>query len=153
MKLPEMLLLFVCRKCGLQKYSMHIIVLTKKGAKGFASQGQRTLFFKLSGKKQSRRSYQIKQSRAFNRYVTGRKAVWTGWPVFLWEKPAEPKLLFFVMVIIMMEVLNGDIWSKAGFRHTKMLPSLSTGSAVLCVWHCSWFWWALYLMNVCAACY
>lgn len=146
-------LLYVCRKCGLQKYSMHIIVLTKKGAKGFASQGQRTLFFKLSVKKQSRHFYHIKQSRAFNRYVTGRKAVWTSWPVFLWEKPAGPKFLYFAMAVVMLEMLNGDIWSKAGFRRVKMLHLLSTGCAVLCVWYCSWFWWALYLMSVCATCY
>lgn len=51
----------LCRKCGLQKYSMHISVLTRKGAKkGTASQGQRTLFFKLSVKKQSRHFYHIK---------------------------------------------------------------------------------------------
>lgn len=143
-------LLYVCRKCGLQNYGMLITVCTKKGAKGFASQGQRTLFFKLSVKKQSRHFYHIKQSGAFNRYVTGRKAAWTSWPVFLWEKLACPEFLFFAMVIIMLEILNGDIWSKAGFRPVKMLPLLSTRSAVLCVWHCSWFWWALYLMSVCA---
>lgn len=50
------------------------IVLTKKGAKGFASQGQRTLFFKLSIKNQFRHFYHIKKSGAFNRYVTGKKA-------------------------------------------------------------------------------
>lgn len=51
------------------------IGLTKKGAKGFASQGQRTLFFKLSVKNQSRHFYHIKKSGAFNRYVTRKKAV------------------------------------------------------------------------------
>lgn len=120
-------LLYVCRKCGLQNYGMLIIVCTKKGAKGFASQGQRTLFFKLSVKKQSRHFYHIKQSGAFNRYVTGRKAAWTSWPVFLWEKLAGPEFLFFAMVIIMLEILNGDIWSKAGFRPVKMLPYFLRG--------------------------
>lgn len=42
--------------------------------KGFASQGQRTLFLKLSVKNQSRHFYHIKQSEAFNRYVTGKKS-------------------------------------------------------------------------------
>lgn len=87
---------------------MHIIVLTKKGAKGFASQGQRTLF-KLSVKKQSRHFYHIKQSGAFNRYVTRRKTVCTSCPVFLWERAAGPKFSFFAMVIIMLEMLNGGI--------------------------------------------
>lgn len=152
-RIPEMHFLYVCIKCGLQKYSMHIIVLTKKGAKGFASQGQRTLFFKLSVKNQSRHFYHIKQSGAFNRYVTGRKAVWTSWPVFLWEKPAGPKFLFFAMVIIMLEMLNGGTWSKAGFGHVKVLPSLPAWSAVPCVWRCSWVWWVLYLMSVSATWY
>jgi len=104
------------RKCGQQKYSMHISVLTRKGAKkGIASQGQRTLFFKLSVKKQSRHFYHIKQSGAFNRDVTGRKAVWTSWPGFLWEKPAGPKILFCAMVITMLEMLNGDKWGQSWF--------------------------------------
>lgn len=42
--------------------------------KGFASQGQRMLFLKLSVKNQSRHFYHIKQSEAFNRYVTGKKS-------------------------------------------------------------------------------
>lgn len=80
----------VCKILDLQRYKdtrktftiaesvvgMHIIVLTRKGAKkGIASQGQRTLFFMLSVKKQSRHFYHIKQSGTFNRDVTGRKAV------------------------------------------------------------------------------
>lgn len=152
-KIPEVHFLCVCRKHGLQKYSMHIIVLTKKGAKGFASQGRRTLFFKLSVRNQSRHFYHIKQSGAFNRYVTGRKAGWMSWPVFLWEKPAGPMFLFFAMVIITLEMLNGDTWSKAGFRCVNTSPSFSMGSAVLCVWHCSWVWWVLCFMSVSATCY
>lgn len=114
----------VCRNCAAEGQRSHYCAY-----KGFASQGQRTLFLKLSVKNQSRHFYHIKQSEAFNRYVTGKKAVWTSWPVFLWEKPAGLKILFIAMVIIMLEMLDSDE-DKAGLWHVKMLPFLSVESAL-----------------------
>lgn len=59
----------VYRNCAAEGQHSHYCAY-----KGFASQGQRTLFLKLSVKNQSRHFYHIKQSKAFNRYVTGKKS-------------------------------------------------------------------------------
>lgn len=141
-------LLDVCRKCGLQKDSFHFIVLTR----GLLAKGKECSSLSF----QSKTSLDIFITLNSLKHLIGmwqeKKAVWTSWPVFLWEKPAGLKFLFFAMVIIMLEMLNSDE-DKAGFRHVKMLPSLSKGSAVLWVWHCSLFWWALPFLSVCATCY
>lgn len=146
LKMPAMDLLDVCRKCGLQKDSIHFIVLTR----GLLAKGKERSSLSF----QSKTSLDIFITLNSLKHLIGmwqeKKAVWTSWPVFLWEKPAGLKFLFFAMVIIMLEMLNSDE-DKAGFRHVKMLPSLSMGSAVLWVWHCSLFWWALPFL--CATCY